>query len=140
LYTGQNVSTGADHGAAADEKHVPTALATEFNESTGISPDMHWIAYTSDESGSNEIYVRRFSQVPEGVLSAEEGKWMVSKGGGTGPRWRGDGKELYYRSLDGTVVAAEVSAGKTFRIGTLRPLFRPAVVSPKVFGSYVYYY
>jgi len=143
LYTSQNIKTGADLWLLPlqGERTPIPFLRTEFNEFDGhFSPDMHWVAYTSDESGGNEIYVRRFSQAPESGFSAEEGKWMISKGAGTGPRWRGDGRELYYRSPDGTVMAATISPGTAFQVRTVNPLFRASVSSPKIFGSYVYFY
>jgi Tol biopolymer transport system component/predicted Ser/Thr protein kinase len=99
-------------------------LRSEFNEQDGhFSPDMRWIAYTSDESGSNEIYVQEFSQRSGGASSETGGKLLVSKGGGSGARWRGDGKELFYRAPDGTVMALEVTAGPVFQAGTPKPLF-----------------
>jgi len=99
-------------------------LRTEFNELDGrFSPDTRWVAYVSDESGSNEIYVRGFSK-ESGTSSETGGKWQVSQGGGTAPRWRGDGNELYYRSPDGKIMVAVVTAGTLFQSGTPRPLFQ----------------
>jgi hypothetical protein len=100
-------------------------LSTEFNEIDGrFSPDMRWIAYMSDESGSNEIYVRPFSQASGGASSESGGKWQVSKGGGIGPRWRGNGRELYYRAPDGKVMAVEITPGPRFQFGMPKPLFQ----------------
>jgi len=99
-------------------------LRTEFNELDGrFSPDTRWVAYVSDESGSNEIAVRGFSK-ESGTSSETGGKWQVSQGGGTAPRWRGDGNELYYRSPDGKIMVAVVTAGTLFQSGTPRPLFQ----------------
>jgi Tol biopolymer transport system component len=145
LFTSQHVKTRADLWVLPLEGETRAGpfpfLRTEFNEfDAHLSPDMKWIAYTSDESGRNEIYVRRFSRSPESAVTAEEGKWMISKGGGTGPRWRGDGGELYYLSTDGTVMAAVISPGPAFQVRSVIPLFRAPVNSPKVFGSYVYLY
>ena len=65
-------------------------LQTAFDErDPTFSPDGRWLAYRSDESGQNEVYVRPF---PKGA-----GRWVVSTGGGTLPRWRGDGRELFYQ-------------------------------------------
>jgi Tol biopolymer transport system component len=81
-----------------------------------ISPDGKWVAYASDESGEPEIYVTTF---PGAV-----GKWQVSRGGGTEPRWRGDGKELYYLAPGGMMTAVPVVANETFSTGTPIPLFQ----------------
>ena len=78
-------------------------LKTNANELQGrFSPDGRWIAYTSDESGVPEIYVRRF---PGG-----EGKWRVSIDGGAQAQWRGDGKELFYLAADGKLMASTVTS------------------------------
>jgi hypothetical protein len=74
------------------------------------------VAYASDESGEPEIYVTTF---PGAV-----GKWQVSRGGGTEPRWRGDGKELYYLAPGGMMTAVPVVANETFSTGTPIPLFQ----------------
>jgi dipeptidyl aminopeptidase/acylaminoacyl peptidase len=65
-------------------------LQTEFAERHGrLSPDGRWMAYVSNESGVNEVYVRPFPD-------SSGGKWKVSTAGGGVPRWRRDGKELFY--------------------------------------------
>lgn len=85
-----------------------------------FSPDGHWIAYTSDESGRSEVYVRPFP--PEG---SRVGKWLVSQNSGFAPRWRGDGKELFYVSEDGNLVAVSVNIrGTAFERGTSVLLFK----------------
>jgi hypothetical protein len=113
-------------------------LHTEFNERDGcFSADMLWIAYVSDETGRNEIYVRAFSQTSKGALSEAGSKFLISRGGGKGPRWRGDGKELYYLAPDGTLMAVQVTAGKVFQASTPKPLFKaPAerLTSTAMFG------
>ena len=86
-------------------------LQTKFNESQGrLSPDGRWIAYVSDE-----VYVRAFPQA--------DGRWQLSLGGGRLPRWRGDGRELFYLSAEGEMLAVDVAAGPGFRMGTPRTLF-----------------
>jgi Tol biopolymer transport system component len=98
---------------------------TEFSEWDGrFSPDMRWVAYVSDESGGNEIYVRGFSQTSGGASSDDGGQWLISRGGGTQPRWRGDGKELYYLSADGKVMAVDVTGSTVFQTGTPKALFQ----------------
>jgi Tol biopolymer transport system component len=98
-----------------DRKATPF-LQTEFNAQTArFSPDVHWIAYVSDESGTEEVYVRPFP--------GPGGKWQISSGGGSQPRWRRDGKELTYRSQDQKLMAVEIKSGSTFEAGTPRTLF-----------------
>jgi hypothetical protein len=82
-----------------------------------FSPDGRWIAYQSNESGRAEIYVVTFGGKP--------GKWQVSSNGGLTPRWRSDGKEIFYVSLDGFLTAVPVSTVPSgFQIGAPHPLFR----------------
>ena len=103
---------------AGDRK--PTVYVnSEFNETHGqFSPNGQWIAYTSDESGRPEIYVRPFP------LTADSGKWTVSTGGGVTPRWRRDGKELFFLTTKvRTVMVAEVSYTPTFTISVPVPAF-----------------
>ena len=78
-------------------------LRTGFREYDGqISPDGHWMAYTSEESGKPEVYVRPFP--------ASDGQWRISTSGGEQPRWRGDGKELFFPAPDGKMTAVPVKA------------------------------
>jgi serine/threonine protein kinase len=103
-------------------------LRTEFNEFDGhFSPDMRWVAYVSDETGNDEVYVTGFSRASGGAVSEPGGKWLISKGGGAGPRWRGDGKELYYRAPDGKAMAVEIAAGTAFVAGMPKALFQAPV-------------
>jgi hypothetical protein len=75
------------------------------------------VAYQSDESGRNEIYVRPFA--------GPGGKWQVSTGGGSSPRWRADGKELYFIAPDLKLMAAAAMAqAATFTPGTPEALFQ----------------
>ena len=83
--------------AGEGERKPAIYLQTPFNEHHGhLSPDGAWMAYASDESGRWEVYVGEF---PGG------GRWQVSADGGVEPRWRPDGKELFYVSPDGTLMA-----------------------------------
>jgi Tol biopolymer transport system component len=81
-----------------------------------FSPDGRWVAYASNESGSMEVYVAPF---PSG-----NGKWQVSSGGGQEPRWRNDGKELFYLSRDSKIMAVPVSTGASFESGSPVVLFQ----------------
>ena len=118
-------------GAAAKRQPVPL-LKTEFNETGAVfSPDMHWIAYASDESGTNEVYVRPFlASGPSGSPSLGDGKWQISKGGGSSPKWRNGGKEIVYQMPPlGTVkMAVQVKAnGSAFEAGIPQKLFQAPV-------------
>jgi Tol biopolymer transport system component len=88
-----------------------------FSEREGtFSPDGRWLAYSSNESGELKIYVAPFP--------GPGGKWQVSSGGGTSPRWRHDGREIFYLAPDNRLMAVEVAAhGSSFQIGTVRTLF-----------------
>jgi Tol biopolymer transport system component len=100
-----------------DEPTLSRLLSTTHNETTGqISPDGRWLAYASDESGEWNVYVTTFP--------AAAGKWQVSVGGGTEPRWRGDGKELFYIDAKSTLTSVAIEAGSTFASGPPQPLFR----------------
>jgi serine/threonine protein kinase/Tol biopolymer transport system component len=81
-----------------------------------FSPDGRWMAYASNETGSMEIYVSPFPSV--------NGKWQVSSAGGQEPRWRQDGKELFYLSAEGKMMAAAVTAGTSFEAGFPVALFQ----------------
>jgi hypothetical protein len=81
------------------------------------------IAYQSDESGGNEIPVRPFSPGSGGGANV-----MVSSGGGYQPRWRrSDGKELYYLTGDGKLMAVDVTGGATLKLGQPHVLFAPPI-------------
>jgi serine/threonine protein kinase/Tol biopolymer transport system component len=93
-----------------------------------ISPDGKWLAYSSDESKRFEIYVTPF---PGGGP-----KWQVSTAGGATPRWRGDGKELYFVGYDGALTAVDVTAtSSSVSLGTPHELFK-ATLQPPVIGSF----
>jgi len=113
-----------------DKKPVPFALAP-FNNSEGqFSPDGRLVAYVSDESGRDEIYVRTFSLDSRGATSDDEGKWIISTGGGAEPRWSADGKTLYYIAPDEHLMAVQITANQPFRAGMPKALFQmPGVLA-----------
>jgi Tol biopolymer transport system component len=112
-----------------DKKPFPF-LRTEFNERSGqFSPDGRWVAYSSDESGRDEIYVRAFSPVSGEAGNGAGGKWLISNNGGILPRWRADGKELYYRTLYGTLMAVEVKTGSAFEEGAPKVLMQAPLIT-----------
>ncbi|MDX6306403.1 MAG: hypothetical protein QOI77_3372 [Blastocatellia bacterium] len=96
-------------------------LQTPFNESrASFAPDGRWVVYESDESGRKEVYVQSYPR--------SGAKWQVSTGGGSQPRWRSDGKELFYLGPDRKMTAVEVSTdGATFVPGTSRALFETRI-------------
>jgi Tol biopolymer transport system component len=100
----------------ADRKAFPL-LHTPFGEISGrFSADGRWIAYVSNESGRNEVYVTPFP--------GPGGKWQVSTAGGNQPRWRRDGKEMFYLGPDNTLMAAAVNGqDSAFEVGAVRSLF-----------------
>jgi serine/threonine protein kinase len=117
------------------ERKAMPFLHSEFNELFGqLSPDSRWMAYTSDESGQREVYVQPF---PSG-----EGKWKVSIAGGEQPRWRGDGKELFFVGADSKMmsvaVKATLGAKLSFEPATPQPLFETHLAQPPANNVFEY--
>jgi len=131
VYTTLNPTTKLDLvllPMSGDKKPTPL-LHTPFNESQGrISPDGHWIAYVSDESGSNEVYLQQFPSLGE--------KRIVSVSGGVEPIWRRDGKELFYLSPDRAIVSVPFQPTAPPVIGRPKPLFRAPINTSGTFGHY----
>ena len=91
-----------------------------------FSPDVKWVAYKSNESGRFEVYVRPFSG---SATPAAGGQLQVSSAGGINPRWRSDGRELYYLAPDSTLMAVPIEVrGTTLAPGAPVALFRPKIV------------
>jgi Tol biopolymer transport system component len=105
------------------EKRFPL-IQREFDQWQGqFSPDGRWVAYVSNESGRSEVLAQRFAAPSDGPASEPE-TVIVSSTGGTAPRWRADGKELYFISADGTVMVADVNAGARLSVGVPHALFQ----------------
>jgi hypothetical protein len=120
----RSFNEGRSHQEATSNDRKPIAVAkTPFEELNGqFSPDVHWVAYETNESGRFEIVVQQFP-VPTG-------KWQVSTGGGIQPRWRADGKELYFVAPNGKMMAAPITtSGATLAAGTPVSLF-PVTLPP----------
>jgi Tol biopolymer transport system component len=133
LYAAVGAKTGFDLWILPDPLGAPGGsnsgarpyrfLHTQFNAANGrFSPDGHWLAYVSDESGRNEIYVVPFP--------GPGGKRQISTAGGGAPRWRADGKEIFYISADQRLMAAEVTIeGGQIETGEVHPLFGPLLTA-----------
>jgi eukaryotic-like serine/threonine-protein kinase len=104
-----------------ERKPVP-CVCTRFESDNGqFSPDGRWVAYQSNESGRVEVYVQPFP--------GPGGKWMISTGGGIAPRWRRDGKELFYIAPDGGLMSVPFrNAGQTLKAGAPVALFQTRIV------------
>jgi eukaryotic-like serine/threonine-protein kinase len=118
--------------STADHRAGPI-LDTIYTEGyASLSPDGKWLAYQSDESGSNEVYVQSF----DGITSGNKRRWRVSAGGGGMPRWRGDGKELFYVTYTGRMMALAVEAsGGQLAFGAPQVLFQTRPF-PKTWNLY----
>jgi Tol biopolymer transport system component len=125
LYYEVDPRTGRDLWAmelTGDQRQRRLVANTPFEETLAqLSPDGHWVAYQTNESGRFEIVVQSF---PDAA-----GKWQVSTGGGVAPRWRADGREICFLAPDATMMAAAVSAsGTAFQSGTPMALFQTRVL------------
>jgi serine/threonine-protein kinase len=110
-----------------DREPTPIELFRSVHQLGGprLSPDSRFLAYVSNQSGRNEIYVRVFDPSAAGTAPPER-SWQVSDQGAAGAAvWRRDGKELYYAAPDGALMMAEVSTTPTFTFGKPRVVFRP---------------
>ena len=100
----------------AGSKKPYAFLHASFPEGMPVfSPDGHYMAYVSNETGRFEIYVRRFP--------GPSGKWQVSAEGGIDPQWSADGRTIYFRSLNSKLMAAPVTPGAGFQAGVPMALF-----------------
>jgi Tol biopolymer transport system component len=107
--------------AGPGERQPVPVVDPQFSSITArFSPDGRWIAYTSNESGRNEVSVRPF----DAATGAIGNPVVVTKDGGRTPLWRGDGKEIFYMNGDGMATALEVNAGSSFEAGVPKPLFK----------------
>lgn len=124
VYAEINPGTGADLMAIAvngDRKPFPIVQTSATEDQGQFSPDGRWLAYTSNESGQAEVYVVPFPPQPGA-------KWLVSRGGGVQPRWRRNGKELFYISSDSKMMSVEIDTRPAFQSGTPHALFQSNIV------------
>jgi hypothetical protein len=110
------------------DARVAPLLQQDFAQTDGaISPDGRWLAYVSNESGTNEVFVKPLTADAGGRFPRPGAAIVVSRGGGTAPRWRGDSQELFYQTPPGVVMATLVSGTM---IGRPVELFRVTAASP----------
>ena len=124
--------TGADIGVlslSTDERPPRWLLETPFHErNAALSPDDRWMAYASDRSGQEEVYVGPFPNLDDGLIP-------VSIGGGSDPRWGPGGDEIFYRSPQG-MMAAQVATTPSFRVLSRDTLFEESNTDRQRTGSY----
>ncbi len=110
--------------APGERKPVEVFRSPKQVQGGRLSPDGRWIAYLSNETGKNEVYVRPFD--PRGGAAAA-GPWKISEQGALGmTAWRKDGKEFYFMAADRAIMAATVNTSPAMEFGKPRVLFRPA--------------
>jgi Tol biopolymer transport system component len=91
--------------ASTADRHAGPIMDTVSSEQyAALSPDGKWLAYNSDDTNRHEVYVQQF----QGISSGTKKRWKVSSGGGGLPRWRADGKELFYLTPNGRVMSVSV--------------------------------
>jgi serine/threonine-protein kinase len=105
---------------------VHTGATELFGE---VSPDGHWLAYQSDESGQNEIWVRPFPNV-------DAGHWQISLSGGITPVWARNGKELFYLDLTNAVTRVPIQTVPTFSAGLPMKLFDGRYIGSPLWRTY----
>jgi serine/threonine-protein kinase len=116
--TGQDLGIVRLRGPGGNARVEPL-IRTVFNEGNGeSSPDGRWLAYQSNESGKDQIYVRPFPNV-------NGGRSQISTAGGTRPLWARNGRELFYFDLDGVLMAVRIGAGPNFSAGSPVKLLDP---------------
>jgi serine/threonine-protein kinase len=120
------ISVGGTAGAG-----TPLLAGPASEGSPAVSPDGRWLAYASDESGTDEVYVRPFPDVAAG------GRWQISSGGGYHPHWSRDSGELFYierRGAEVAMMAVPFESGETFRPRAAVELFRGEIFAGPLVG------
>ena len=113
-----------------------------FNQASKTSPaladfrDQLYLAFVANDSGRSEVYIQRFDESDEPKLTADRRR--VSHDGGTSPRWRSDGKELFFISRSGQLMAAAVTPGNNMELVAPQALFALPPSSPRASGILSY--
>jgi serine/threonine protein kinase len=102
-----------------DRTPRPVIQGRSITTHARVSPDGRWVAYANVDTGRFDIYLQR--------ASGAAGKWLLSSNGGIQPKWRGDGKEIFYVATDGMLMAVPVQLGELAEIGKPQPLFQTHV-------------
>lgn len=118
LYVPPSVITDIFLGSVTGDARPEGFLATDAGEDNcQFSPDGRWVAYVSDETGRRDVFVAAFPQ--------PGGRWQVSQGGGTEPRWNRNGGELFYFDPEHNLISVDIEPVETgFRAGASRKLFQ----------------
>jgi hypothetical protein len=111
-----------------DRKLLPFVQTTAYESHAAFAPDGRWIAYDSSQNGQTDVYVRPFPP--------SSGQFQISKNGGSFPRWRADGKELFFIAADGTMMAVDIDTRRQFEGGVPHALFRRAALMSDAGPSY----
>lgn len=126
--TGKNTGFDLWKLSAAGNRKRAVLLNGDSNEFCGVpSPDGRWISYSSDESGRSEVYVQALPE--NGPVTGR--KWQISYSGGSWPKWRLDGKELFYVDGEKKMVAVSVAGGDSFEPGNPKSLFATGIHTPE---------
>jgi eukaryotic-like serine/threonine-protein kinase len=116
--------------STGNEEPIVIAATTAREFDGRFSFDVRWVSYVSNETGTDEVYVQPFP--PTG------GKWQISTGGGHSPRWRADGRELFYLTSAGEMRAVSIAAGQSFAAGPPRTLFTMSGIGSGTAGNTSY--
>ena len=127
--TGGDVWVHIGTGASASAR--PFLRGEKDQWQAQLSPDSRWVAYVSNEAGANEVFVTEFRFDPATASATAGESIRISEGGGFAPRWRGDGRELFYLTPDGSVMSIEIGARREFRPSTAKRLFQVPGVIPE---------
>ncbi|MGH9257493.1 MAG: TolB family protein [Vicinamibacterales bacterium] len=118
-------------GGVGERKPIEVFRSESQMQGSRLSPDSRFLSYALDQSGKQEVYVRRFDPSAGAGATPAAGPWRVSDQGGQGAAfWRRDGKELYYLAADRGVMVVEVSTAPRFEFGKPKLLFRPPEAVP----------